>query len=73
MLPWAWAPGEVQAFLAAAGGEGHRRFFAALLLSLMGLRPAEVCGLRREDADLEAETSNVANARTLSGNRRGSG
>ncbi|MEU5832440.1 hypothetical protein ABZ820_01955 [Streptomyces diacarni] len=41
-----WTPGEVQVFVAAARDHEHRRFFAPLLLSLMGLRPAEVCGLR---------------------------
>ncbi|WP_242645971.1 MULTISPECIES: site-specific integrase [Streptomyces] len=40
-----------------------------MLLSLMGLRPAEVCGLRWEDVDLEAETLYIANTRTLMGNK----
>jgi integrase len=67
VLPW--TPAEVQVFLAEARDEEHKRFFAPLLLSLMGLRPAEVCGLRWEDVDLEAETLNVANTRTLKGNK----
>ncbi len=36
-----------------------------LLLSLMGMRPAEVCGLRWTDVDLEAGTLRIANTRTL--------
>lgn len=31
----------------------------------MGLRPAEVCGLRWPDIDLDAKTLKVANTRTL--------
>ncbi|GAA4971025.1 hypothetical protein GCM10023257_03820 [Streptomyces hyderabadensis] len=30
------------------------RLFAPLLLSVMGFRPAEVCGLRWSDIDLDA-------------------
>ncbi|WP_369368842.1 site-specific integrase [Streptomyces sp. CG4] len=45
------------------------RLYAALLLSLMGLRPAEVCGLRWEDVDLESATIVIANTRTMMGNR----
>ncbi len=36
-----------------------------MLLSLLGLRPAEVCGMRWADVDLAAETISVVNARTL--------
>jgi integrase len=36
-----------------------------MLLSLLGLRPAEVCGLRWDDADLEAETIAIRTTRTL--------
>ncbi|WP_329462234.1 site-specific integrase [Streptomyces sp. NBC_01431] len=39
-----------------------------MLLSLMGLRPAEVCGLRWEDVDLENATIDIANTRTMIGN-----
>lgn len=38
-----WNIREVQAFVQGVKGE---RLYAPLLLSLMGLRPAEVCGLR---------------------------
>lgn len=37
-----------------------------MLLSLIGMRPEEVCGLRwAEDVDLETETLTIANVRTL--------
>ncbi|MFF9898437.1 Arm DNA-binding domain-containing protein [Streptomyces longispororuber] len=45
-----WNVQEVQTFV---HGIREERLYAALLLSLMGLRPAEVCGLRWEDVDLE--------------------
>ncbi|MFC9424333.1 site-specific integrase [Streptomyces sp. NPDC056987] len=35
----------------------------------MGLRPAEVCGLRWEDVDLDNATIAIANTRTMMGNR----
>jgi integrase len=35
----------------------------------MGLRPAEVCGLRWEDVDLDNATITIANTRTMMGNR----
>ncbi|MFH9735006.1 site-specific integrase [Streptomyces sp. NPDC017260] len=38
-------------------------------MSLMGLRPAEVCGLRWEDVDLDNATITIANTRTMMGNR----
>lgn len=58
-----WAPAEVKAFLLTLAGE---RLQAVMLLSLMGLRPAEVCGLRwEEDVDLDAQTLTVANTRTI--------
>lgn len=46
-----WTEEEVRKFLSAIVGE---RLYAVLLLSLMGLRPAEVCGLRWSDVDLDA-------------------
>jgi integrase len=61
-----WNATEVGAFVAAMKGD---RLYAPLLLSLMGLRPAEVCGLRWSDIDLEAATLSIANTRTLMGNR----
>lgn len=57
-----WAETEVKVFLSSLAGE---RLRAVMLLSLMGLRPAEVCGLRWSDIDLDAETLKVANTRTL--------
>jgi integrase len=35
----------------------------------MGLRPAEVCGLRWSDIDLNAATLDISNTRTLMGNK----
>ncbi|MFF5279576.1 tyrosine-type recombinase/integrase [Streptomyces sp. NPDC000133] len=61
-----WNVAEVHAFV-----QGIRvdRLYAPLLLSLMGLRPAEVCGLRWEDIDLESGTISIANTRTMMGNK----
>ncbi|MFD3563390.1 tyrosine-type recombinase/integrase [Streptomyces sp. NPDC058686] len=61
-----WNVQEVQKFIHGIKGE---RLYAALLLSLVGLRPAEVCGLRWEDVDLENATIVIANTRTMMGNR----
>lgn len=58
-----WTAAEVKVFLAGLHGE---RLQAVLLLALIGLRPAEVCGLRWVDVDLD--TGRVAagkNTRTL--------
>lgn len=58
-----WTADEVKAFLAGITGE---RLHAVMLLSLMGLRPAEVCGLRWRDVDLEEGTLRAGdNTRTL--------
>ncbi|MFJ8691108.1 tyrosine-type recombinase/integrase [Micromonospora wenchangensis] len=58
-----WTQDEVKAFLAGITGE---RLHAPCLLSLMGLRPAEVCGLRWSDVDFEAGTIAAGdNTRTL--------
>ncbi|MDX5565653.1 site-specific integrase [Streptomyces sp. ID05-04B] len=57
-----WTEDEVKVFLAhCAGG----RLYAVMLLSLIGLRPAEVCGLRWRDVDLEVGTLSVEWTRTL--------
>ncbi|MFK8907247.1 tyrosine-type recombinase/integrase [Streptomyces sp. YS-3] len=61
-----WNVEEVQKFIRGIKGE---RLYAALLLSLMGLRPAEVCGLRWQDVDLEKATIDITNTRTMMGNR----
>ncbi|SRR6266567_195980 len=58
-----WSTDEVRVFLASLEGQ---RLLAPMLLSLMGLRPAEVCGMRwAEDVDLDDQTLTVANTRTL--------
>lgn len=61
-----WNVQEVQRFVQGVKGE---RLYAPLLLSLIGLRPAEVCGLRWEDVDLDNATIIIANTRTMMGNR----
>ncbi|SCL73549.1 site-specific integrase [Micromonospora peucetia] len=58
-----WPQEEVKTFLTGIAGE---RLHAPCLLSLMGLRPAEVCGLRWSDVDFEAGTIAAGeNTRTL--------
>ncbi|MFC5853358.1 site-specific integrase [Streptomyces chlorus] len=61
-----WNVKEVQAFIQGVRAD---RLYAPLLLSLMGLRPGEVCGLRWEDVGLEDATMTIANTRTMMGNR----
>ena len=60
-----WNVVEVQKFVV---GIRDDRLFAPLLLGLMGLRPAEVAGLRWADVDYQAGTLEVANTRTMIGN-----
>lgn len=57
-----WSPHEVRTFLASLTGD---RLHAPMLLSLIGMRPEEVCGLQWADVDLDAETLTIANVRTL--------
>lgn len=58
-----WTEEEVRVFLAGIRGE---RLYAVCLLSLMGLRPAEVCGLRWLDVDFDAGTIAAGdNTRTI--------
>lgn len=57
-----WTEPEVRAFLSSLIGQ---RLHAVMLLALLGLRPAEVCGLRWPDIDLDAGTLNVVTTRTL--------
>lgn len=57
-----WSETEVRAFLVSIRED---RLRAPMLLSLMGLRPAEVCGLRWSDVDLDAGTLKVETTRTL--------
>ncbi len=61
-----WNVQEVQMFIHGVRAE---RLYAPLLLSLMGPCPAEVCGLRWEDVDLDNATITIANTRTMMGNR----
>ncbi|MFJ7242840.1 tyrosine-type recombinase/integrase [Streptomyces olivaceus] len=63
VLPWDEA--EIRAFLAGTRGD---RLFAPYLLTMMGLRPAEVAGLRWADIDLDAGTLAIMNTRTMIGN-----
>jgi len=60
-----WNSAEVRAFVA---GIREERLFAAFLLSLMGLRPAEVCGLRWSDIDFAERILVVDNTRTMINN-----
>nr|WP_206328085.1 tyrosine-type recombinase/integrase [Streptomyces sp. S3(2020)] len=60
-----WSVAEVQQFIA---GLERDRLYAPLLLSLMGLRPAEVVGLRWTDLDLKRATLEMVNTRTMIGN-----
>ncbi|MET7781526.1 tyrosine-type recombinase/integrase [Streptomyces mirabilis] len=58
-----WNVVEVKEFVVGARED---RLFAPHLLSLMGMRPAEVAGLRwAEDVDFAAGTLSVANTRTM--------
>ncbi len=58
-----WSPDEVKTFLATTAKD---RLHPAMLLSLIGMRPEEVCGNRwADDVDLDAETIAVDNVRTL--------
>lgn len=63
--PKPWTVAEVQTFIK---GIEQDRLYAPLLLSLMGLRPAEVCGQRWTDIDLQLGTLEVSNTRTMIGN-----
>jgi integrase len=57
-----WTQDEVHDFI---GHVAEHRLYAVMLLSLCGLRPAEVCGLRWLDVDLNAGTLSVEYTRTL--------
>ncbi|WUR84514.1 site-specific integrase [Streptomyces phaeochromogenes] len=62
-----WTAAEVKRFIA---GIERDRLHAPLLLSLMGLRPAEVVGIRWMDVDLKLATLETANTRTMIGNAK---
>ncbi|KUN42271.1 hypothetical protein AQJ27_37170 [Streptomyces olivochromogenes] len=57
-----WDEKEVKAFLR---GIRNERLFASFLLSLMGLRPAEVCGLKWDAVDFENGILSVHSTRTM--------
>lgn len=57
-----WTVTEVKTFLS---GIRDDRLFAVMFLSLMGLRPEEVCGLKWDKVDLEAGTLTLDWVRTL--------
>ncbi|MFI2372727.1 tyrosine-type recombinase/integrase [Streptomyces sp. NPDC018833] len=59
-----WTEEEVKEFLHGVKAD---RLFAPMLLSLLGLRPAEVCGLKWSAVDLEAGVLKVEMTRTLVG------
>lgn len=61
-----WNLQEVRAFVDAVKAD---RLYAAFLLSLMGLRPAEIGGIRWADVDLDRATLTVNRTRTLMGNK----
>jgi integrase len=61
-----WTVAEVQTFIR---GIERDRLFAPLLLSLMGLRPAEVCGQRWRDVDLADGLLSITMTRTMIGNK----
>lgn len=63
--PKPWTVDEVQTFIR---GLEQDRLYAPLLLSLMGLRPAEVCGQRWTDIDLQRGVLEMTNTRTMIGN-----
>jgi integrase len=65
--PKPWTVAEVQTFIR---GIHEDRLFAPLLLSLMGLRPAEVCRQRWIDLDLDAGLLSITITRTMIGNVR---
>ncbi|MFJ4626160.1 tyrosine-type recombinase/integrase [Streptomyces sp. NPDC088847] len=61
--PAPWGNKEVEQFIDGIEGD---RYEAPLLLSLMGLRPAEVCGLKWEEhIDFASKTIDVGDTRTL--------
>ncbi|MFI6767260.1 tyrosine recombinase XerC [Streptomyces sp. NPDC050355] len=60
-----WTVAEVQTFVR---GIADDRLYAPLLLSLMGMRPAEVCGQRWPDVDIENGLLFITLTRTMVGN-----
>ncbi|MFD7996279.1 site-specific integrase [Streptomyces mexicanus] len=63
--PKPWTVDEVQTFI---HGIEQDRLYAPLMESLMGLRPAEVCGQRWPDIDLDEGILYIRTTRTMIGN-----
>ncbi|MFE9126999.1 tyrosine-type recombinase/integrase [Streptomyces sp. NPDC007148] len=61
-----WTVSEVQTFIK---GIEQDRLYSPLLLSLMGLRPAEVCGQKWPFIDLQVGVLEMTNTRTMIGNK----
>jgi integrase len=59
-----WGTAEVKAFLTSVR---HAWLYAVVLLLLMGMRPAEVCGLRWSDVDLVTGRLYIRSTRTIVG------
>jgi integrase len=59
-----WTAAEVKQFLAASR---DNRLHAPVVLALIRMRPAEVCGLHWTAVDLDAGTITINNTRTLVG------
>ncbi|GHG97971.1 site-specific integrase [Streptomyces rubradiris] len=54
--------------MGAPGGAWAGSLQAPFLLVLMGLRPAEICGMRWADVDLDEVTVSIPDTRTVMGN-----
>jgi hypothetical protein len=65
---WLICPGTRRRYAPLCAVRGDR-LCAVFLLSLMGLRPAEICGMRWGDVDLGGATVTVDRIRTLIGNK----
>jgi integrase len=62
-----WDEKEIKAFVAATRDD---RLHPQMLMALLGMRPAEICGLRWSvDVNLEARTIRLANTRTIAGGK----
>jgi integrase len=57
-----WSAGQMREFLGVAGGT---RLAGCWLLSALGLRRGEICGLKWSDVDLDAGTITIARSRVL--------
>jgi integrase len=59
-----WTTDELQTFRRATR---EHRLFAVFLLACLGMHPAEVCGMRWSDVDLDEGTLAIRNTRTIVG------